>query len=51
VQRFALVMVVETMAGQPAVGRKTAGVSMVLVPASYMLWVTREINVLLCAPE
>jgi hypothetical protein len=38
VQRFALVMVVEVMAGQPAVGRYAAGVSVVFVPTSYVLW-------------
>jgi len=39
------------MSGQPAVGRWTVGASMVLGLAGYVLWVSREMNVLLCAPE
>ena len=42
IQKFALVTVVEIIAGQPAVGRWTAGVQMVFGPASYVLWVEQR---------
>jgi hypothetical protein len=52
-KRLAFVTVVEIIAGQPAVGRTLDSwcVSMVFGTASYVLWVSREINVFLCAPE
>jgi hypothetical protein len=37
--------------GQYAISRPLKLLLMVLEPASYVLWVSREINVLLCAPE
>jgi hypothetical protein len=45
---LALVTVVVIIAGQTTVGRLTAGVSMVLGSASYVLWANRNKGFVVC---